>query len=233
MTISWLRLEQYHLGELGPEQRAEVEAALAADPETRARLDAIEADARALPPLDLDRPDSGLPLPPEDETLEAPRGEVVSLSAWRRAAAVAGVLAAAALALVLVRPPEPLHETPAARVAWKGGELAIDLDRQRDGQVQPHPTAFQPGDRFRVRLSCPPGERDWVVRVEQGQELAEPLGAGTTGCGNGVVLPGAFTLDGLQDATVCAGVDEGVEALRRGALSDEGVVCIELHALGD
>ncbi len=39
----WL-LEQYHLGELGPDQRARVELALANDPSVKGRLDALAAD---------------------------------------------------------------------------------------------------------------------------------------------------------------------------------------------
>lgn len=45
MIQDWM-LERYRLNELAPAERAEVDRALAADPQVRARLDALEADSQ-------------------------------------------------------------------------------------------------------------------------------------------------------------------------------------------
>ena len=113
MTVSWLLLERYALDDVSADERASVEAALAADPEASRRLAQIRSDARPLPPLALG-PDSGLPLP-EPQT---PRGRG---RWWGVAAGMA--LAAGLLFAVRAGPP---GSSGAGGV--RGGELVLSLE---------------------------------------------------------------------------------------------------------
>jgi hypothetical protein len=207
--ISWLRLEHFHLGEAPPEEHRLVTEHLATCPACRARLTEIEDDTRTLPPL---------PLPER-----AP-----AVSWWRWFALGAPVLAAA-VALVLLIPPAA-RDLPGPRVTYKGGELALDLVRERGQQASP--TTFVDGDRFQVLLTLPPGGMAWDLVVLQEGEAFFPLEGGISPGGNRVPV-GAFTLTGPGDALVCAVAGEeqpsrktmraeGAEAL------GEGAVCVRL-----
>ncbi|MCB9779699.1 MAG: hypothetical protein H6742_14130 [Alphaproteobacteria bacterium] len=208
MTVSWLRLEQYALGELPPDQAAAVEAALAADPDARARLQAIREDARALAPLDLSLPDSGLPLPDEgtveeelgeeelgEEELGEDGGEVVSL--WPRVFGGVALLAAAAAVLVAVLP----GEESAVEAGFKGGELVMSVEADHGGDVVA-------GDRIQVRVTCAPGERDAALRAD-----GEVVWEGALACGNRVRLPGAWTVDGPTELCLRVGEEEVCEVV--------------------
>jgi len=191
--ISWLRLEHYHIGELPPDVHNQVQAHLDDCPHCREMLAEIEDDARTLPPLPL--PDASPAQP------------------WYRRLsilfpAVAGPALVAAIALILVLPPTTHPDLPGPRVAYKGGELAIDLVRERAGVVRPGPKAYQDGDRFSVLVTTPPGEHAWdLVVLQQGQAFF-PLESGATPGGNRVTV-GAFTLTGPGEVSVCVMVDEG------------------------
>jgi hypothetical protein len=210
--VSWLRLERYHLRELPPDERQKLAEHLCACPTCRAQLRQIEDDERTLPPLDLPAP-----------ARAAPR--------WRWLAFGAPILAAAVV-LVLVLPPAS-PERPAARVAWKGGELALALVREREGVVQADPDSYRDGDRFAVLLTLPPGEHGWDLVVLQEDEASFPLAGGTTSGGNRVPL-GAFVLTGPGDAAVCAVAGEERptrERLRAEGVAalGEGAVCVGLR----
>jgi len=239
VTVSWLELERFALGELDPERRRGIEAALAADPSLRARLASIEADSRPLPSLpgladDLPLPaDSGEPLPDPDAG-----GEVVVLRRWRPLLGGAALLAAAAAALVVQLPNTASAEFPAPSTTWKGGELSLRLDRARAGSVRAGATRFVDGDRIAVRLTCPPGARPWDLAVYQAGEAFFPLDtADDITCGNLVALPGAFLPTGPDALIVCAAVGEAAD---RGALDEglaaltgvDGVVCQRLEPGG-
>ncbi|MCB9744792.1 MAG: hypothetical protein H6740_19530 [Alphaproteobacteria bacterium] len=212
---SWLQLERRLLGELSEAEAAEVDAIGAS------AIEALRADLWELPPLDLERPDSGQPLP-DDPAPVVP----LRLAGW------GALLALAAMALLWVALPQP-QAPPPGQVQWKGGELALDLDRSRGGEITEHATRFLPGDRLRARLTCPPGERPWRLLVFQGGEVSEPLDdSAPLACANRAVLPGAFTLDSAAPAWVCAVVDAVDEvALREGPAGlPEGSVCVGLEA---
>ncbi len=202
--ISWLRLEHYHIGELPPDQHSQVQAHLDGCPHCRGMLAEIEEDARTLPPL---------PLPDASPT-----------QPWYRRLhllfpAVAGPVLVAALALILVLPPTTDPELPDARVAYKGGELAIDLVRDRAGVIRPSPKAYQDGDRFSVQITTPPGEHAWDLVVLQEGQAFFPLEPGTTPGGNSVTV-GAFELTGPGAASVCVMVGDG--RIDRGTLERRG-----------
>jgi hypothetical protein len=127
---------------------------------------------------------------------------------WFGAGAVT-LAAAAAILLIVLRPARPLPvaapEPPPARVAVKGGELAIELVREHAGSTATDPARFADGDRFKVLLTCPPGERPVDVMVEQDGVRGFPLAARTIPCGNRVALEGAFSISGSwAPVTVCA-----------------------------
>jgi hypothetical protein len=227
-AISWLTLERYALGELPADEAAQVAAAVAESDDLRARLEAIQADARDLPPLDLTRPDSGLPLPPPVTSVE--EAEVVPLVPRRRWGVWgAGLMAAAAALAVVFLPPQPESALPPATTTWKGGELSLVVDRSRDGSVEEDVDTFRDGDTLQLRLTCPPGERAWSAVVFQGEETARPLPDDTSlQCGNAVRLPGAFTVTGAETVEVCVAVDSTVD--ERPNADTEGVVCRTVSA---
>jgi len=176
--MNWLELERQALGELPPAPDGAVALGLAR----------IQADRREPPPLDLSRPDSGLPLPPlpPRPARRAPRLVVGAL-----------LLLAAALSLVVLPPSLP---------GFKGGEPTLRLERQRDGARDARD--FRPGDRFQARLSCPPGEHDWTLHAEQDGRV-ELLGSGRLSCANGLRLPVGWTIDGGGPARICLRLDGG------------------------
>lgn len=221
---SWLRLELYALGELSPREADEVAAGLAHSEESRQCLERIQSDARTLPRLPA--PDS------------APGG---LLAWWRRVrartwfgwTAMATATAALLLALVLQRQGtdgrehEPVTATT-SRIRVKGGDVVIDLVRERNGAVSHEPLDFAPGDRFKVLVTCPDSMRlRGKVEVQQGGESSFPLSPADEACGNRVALPGAFRITGHAPVAVCFTFD-GPMAQGRGASGS--TVCAHLDA---
>lgn len=103
VPVSWLRMEQYALGELTSPERAEIAGHLAACDRCRARADAIEHDVRALQPL---------AEPALAPTRKSIRRRHQRWAAWAVAAAV--------VAVASLRPAdEPL--IGGRRIAVKGG----------------------------------------------------------------------------------------------------------------
>lgn len=186
--VSWLRLEQFARARVDAAIRDHVEAC----PACRACLDEIERDVVALPPL----------------AIPAPR----TRRAWWRWAVPAGLaVAAAAVALLVLRPRDP-STTPAREdvMQVKGiGALEIDVVRERDGVVRDDVTTFAAGDRWKVVITC---AADHVVSVETsvieaGATASDaPLAPARLVCGNRIPLAGAFTLTGTRVHRVCVHV---------------------------
>jgi len=186
--LSWLLLEQLHLGELEARAAAKARAHLAACAACSEELAAIaEDDARPLPALPTTA--TSPPRPP----------------ALRRAAPfVFGALAAAAAFVLFVRRPSPMGDAvPAARV--KGGEVALTLVRDDDTTVAEAGGSYRDGDRFKAAVSCPPRlTATWDLVVYERGEASFPLSpTSTLACGNGVPLPGAFRVTGRERLVVC------------------------------
>jgi hypothetical protein len=142
--IPRLELERWALGRLDPESQVALETMGRADPQLQARMDRVRDElARAsqdLPPLAL----------PEEDEREA------ALPRWRswRLPALGGLVlaATAALALVLIHPPEQQPD------AWRGGEVMdIELVRVRAGQAQSQGALVsgRAGDRLQIVVSPP------------------------------------------------------------------------------
>jgi hypothetical protein len=112
--------------------------------------------------------------------------------------------AASAAALLLVL---RLAETtsPSARVRIKGGELALEIVREHAGGTGLDPGQITGGDRFQIRVSCPAGAAMyWDVIIFQAGKRYFSLAAATRlTCANAITLPGAFSLDGADEARVC------------------------------
>jgi hypothetical protein len=213
--ISWLLLERYALGELGPEERADVEARLAASEVDRACLAEIRADNSELPalPSSVTAP-ARLRAVPAASAKAAP-GPVARPSRARhvRWIAATGTLCAAAASLLVVvrtRPtgdelatPTPQTQAPALPDdGIKGAEVSLRLISDRQGT---DPKMFTSGERFKLELSCPP-RLGAALRlfVFQGEQVFEPLPlTAPLACGNLVPWPGAFALDGSDAADVC------------------------------
>lgn len=224
--VSWLRLERYYLGELPKEEAEAVERAIAADPETRECFESIERPVRLNPrpelPLRAELPAPESPLATRRrlrDTLESPWPTLV-------------LAAAAALFLyVSIRPATQPDGAPPARFHVKGGDVAIELVRERHGVVTQNPVSFADGDRFKVMLTCPPSMTDmFEVFVIQGQDVSRPLAPlGAVACGNGVPLPGAFSLTGPLPSSVC--VAWGKAAATEGRLGSKQVASLNGSAV--
>lgn len=185
--VSWLRLERYALGELDADAAAAVEGHVVDCPACRACLTRIERDDVAL-----------LPLPAAPRThARAPW--------WRRwvpAGGAALVAAAAALLLIVWLSGDRDREPRGGAV--KGEALAVELVREHAGTTAADPALFRDGDRFSVRITCPPGAGDVGLEVEQAGVVARPIAVPADfTCGNRVALPGAFRVTGTDPVQVC------------------------------
>jgi hypothetical protein len=199
--VSWLRLEQYVLGELPSNVQTQVERHLEVCESCRTCLETIRCDDMALPPLPIERgPRASV------ETKALPRGWL-PLGPWPWRVALAGG-ALAALALLLwpstQTDPEDFHALPPARIRIKGGDVSLGLVREHAGSIALDPDRFATDDRFKVLLTCPPGsEWHWELVVWQAGAVSFPLERGSSPCGNRLALPGAFRLTAAVPAQVC------------------------------
>ena len=180
--ISWPRLETY----AAQRDDASIGEHIAACTACRSCLDSIERDVVALPPL------AAITAPPR-------------VRWWRITVPAFGALAAAAILVFVLRPREAQVTD---RVAIKGvGIVVLDVVRERDGVIRTDVRTFAPGDRWKVIVTCPP-ERNVSIDVtvaERGADHVDrPLAPAQLVCGNGVTVPGAFTLTGSLPNTLCA-----------------------------
>jgi hypothetical protein len=194
--ISWLRLERHALGLVTAAERLTIGVHLARCPACSACMQRIEGGGDLL----------RLPLPAAPVAARLP-GE--RRRAWRFALACLGAL----IVLVwLVHRPARDQDGAAA--------LALELVRVgADGQ-QREPTHFAPGDRFRVLLSCAPGQQGALELVvyRDGQRSFPWPTQRLERCGQRRTLPGAFSIDGASATSVCA-VPEGSSPLARQTLA--------------
>ena len=121
---------------------------------------------------------------------------------------------AAAIALLLVWPRRP-EQTD--RVVVKGvGEVILGLVRERDGVIRNDATTFLPADRWKVVVTCPPAAAAWVLVDVEGDH---PLAPARVACGNRVVIPGAFSLNGATNR-IC------VQVAKDAVLADAPRACL-------
>lgn len=189
--ISWLRLERH---------------ALASRPDRGVddHLAACPACARCL----ADIRGSQIELPRLVVPATAPRRE---RRPWLRWVVPATALAAAALIALVVIPRRDSDggggdewlEGPKVRV--KGvGVVELGLVRERDGTIRNDVETYAPGDRFKVVVTCPPEGDVWIdVEVRDNGAIDRPLAPAHTGCGNRVVVPGAFSITGDRPNQIC------------------------------
>lgn len=218
--ISWLTLERHGLGELDVEQARVVDEHLSDCDVCRSCFQSVQAEfvLVALPAFEA---------PPVDPAEREPG----FFQRLRWAFVVATAAAAAILLLILLPLGKQVgSELPRARLAIKGGELAITLIRNRDGVVVVQPKRFLPRDAFKVEVTCPPAAplRGDVVVVQAGK-LSFPLReAAPLDCGNRKPLSGAFRIEGTAEVAVCLIVkpDDG-QAIDRSRLKKKGVGALE------
>ena len=194
--LSWLVMEQYHLGELPPTERERVRQHLEHCPGCAKCMDSIENSSIRLKPLP-----------------EISAGFTASVvRQWKWHVSVAAVVVASAVMLIVLQPfvtrPVSLNVPPAS-MGYKGGDLAIGLTRYRSTTVEENPSRFMDGDAFTVRVTCPPiGNVPYDVSVFQGKDVFFPLdNREALNCGNMVALTGGFSLTGSTATTICVTID--------------------------
>jgi hypothetical protein len=129
---------------------------------------------------------------------------------------------AAAVALVLWRgagtgpSPDRARREDVARI--KGvGEVVLGVVRERAGAVRLDARTYAPGDRWKVVVTCPPAASAWVdVAVHDAGGVDHPLAPARIGCGNGVALPGAFSITGGRTNRVCVRIGAAAAPDRAG-----------------
>jgi hypothetical protein len=189
--VSWLRLEQYALGELEA-ARTEIGDHVAACPACAACLARIEAEAKA-----------------ELPALPSPGPRAVQRARFSRRSFVAigsGLALAAAALLALGRwTPGPDTHGDGDGVGIKGDAIAFTLVRDDEAIFAEAGGTFRGGDRFKALVTCPPGARaHFDLVVYDGSGASFPLAAAEAlACGNQVPLPGAFRVTGAESVRVC------------------------------
>lgn len=227
--ISWLRLEQYALGEA--KDHDEIARHVAACAACREALAQIESDAGVVPV-----PVPALPPPPSRTATTALRPP-----AWRRAVLASGSALALAAAVVLVLGHREVGNGGGGVDRVKGVGVGFELVRDDDMLLAEAGGTFKDGDRFKALVSCAPGARvrfDLVVYDDAAGLASFPLDVPEDfACGNGVPLPGAFRLRGQTPLRVCLAWAEDApdrDALARmrtvGAVVGPRFACKELLA---
>lgn len=195
--ISWLKLEQYHLGELSDDAAAAIEEHLSGCDACRSCMDRIEA-GRVLKPL----PD------------------VEPVSIWNRFRLPLRLAAAMALILLglAIYPlfPHQGDRTEAEGVAIRGGESTLTVLRERKGSVVENPATYRDGDRFSLRLTTSATTVMWDTVVISDKEVYFPMEAPLfLSFHNQFPLPGAFRLSDMAAVTICAFPSEGMDDRER------------------
>ena len=211
--LSWLALERYVLDELTADERALVDARLAASADDRARLAEILNDHSELPAL-----------PSGQAATSVPSLGDARKRRRRRVWFAASASACAAAAALLLWARGASHPSDAYD-GVKGSDVSLRLVSERQGAL---PQAFADGERFKVEVTCPPQLGPALrLLIFQGDERFEPLPRPPDfACGNLVAWPGAFALDGDAPADVCVYWGDA-EAPARQELGD-AAVCARL-----
>lgn len=205
--ISWLRLEQYQLGDLDDDARSATRDHLATCEACRATWEQIAEDDRPLP-----------------QPRELPVRAVVPLPRRTRRwqATGAAALAAAAAWLLFARPPATMmHETNRT----KGAAETWTLVREDGASFSEEDVTYRDGDRFRVRFTCSrssPIDVDLAVFGSSAHEPAFPIAPQAVACGNDMDLRGAFRVSGEPRARICLLWNE-VGAVDRARVQREGI----------
>jgi len=189
--ISWLRLEQYFLGELDDAGSAAVQAHVRGCAACAECLRRIEAD------------DASMPLPPPIDVKSSPASN--AKVSFLRVLPVVGTLAAAAVALLVVKGRDGI-ESPnrADEQRIKGSEIALTLVREDGGRVDEPASFYREGDTFKALVTCPPGmSAGWDLIVYEGGQPTFPLESAHVTCGNDAPFPGAFRIVGHERETIC------------------------------
>ena len=235
--ISWLRLEQYALTVAATADAADIDAHVAQCAACREALESLRADTMALPalPVFATQPTAAAAsaTPAAQRTGEviaigSARAKPASSQRWRAPLILAPILAAAAAGMLWLRSTRnnasPANVTAAlhATTSIKGvGDLALQLARDRDGNVQTNVTTFRPGDRWKALLTCAPSTANagtpsevWadvvVLEIIDGNPVAEfPQPPTQLSCGNAVAVPGAFAITGARNNIICVTLGVG------------------------
>jgi hypothetical protein len=195
--VSWLRLEQHVIL-----HDAKVAEHVAACEACRACLTEIERDVVALP---------GLVVPERRRPW------------WHLA--LPALAAAVVLLLVLVWPHRDWR--PEVTTIKGVGEVAIDVIRERGGNVREDVRTFAQNDRWKVVVTCPPDKGAWMfttVTDESGTDY--PMKPQHISCGNRVVLPGAFTISGNLPNRICVRVSVDELKVRPPRERDADLACL-------
>lgn len=141
-----------------------------------------------------------------------------------------------ALGLVLLTPKHNDLRYPPPSIAIKGGDLALTVVREREGRIVENPILFAQGDRFSLRITCPPqGSVQWEAVVFQNDRVYFPLEAGKIlNCGNHRPLRGAFRLTGNAPTQICVSIGDKLpsrKAIVRNGIDalPQNTVCTELR----
>jgi hypothetical protein len=231
--VSFLRLERYLLGELAEHERVRVHAHLGECAACRSCFDELIATEVQLPsllPTTVDRLASPLP-----DIVPIDRSRAVRHVAFARWSVGGATLALAAAMFLMLHVGEDRVVLPSATTRIKGGELALVLVRERDGDIARDPTVFDARDRIEASVSCPPSAApaywDFVV-LQAGRAFFPLRNAAPISCANDVALPGAFRLTGKDSATVCIVLSDRVldrHQLSRGAAAfPKSTACLTL-----
>ncbi|HEY0252848.1 MAG TPA: hypothetical protein VGC41_15035 [Kofleriaceae bacterium] len=174
--ISWPRLERH---------------ALAADPAIARHLTQCPACQQCLE--EITRDVVALPV------LVVPAKKPARFRWWY---ALVPVLAAAAI-LVAIWPRQHAENITSIKGV---GDVTLGVVRERRGAITEDATTFAPGDRWKLVITCAPGhETQITVDVTDATTIDHPLAPAELACGNRIVLPGAFELNGGANR-VCAHV---------------------------
>jgi hypothetical protein len=163
-------LGAYALGDLGPEERAGVEAHLEGCAECRAEADSLDSVARLLPLADLDRFSRPAPLPSPDlgkeiaATIDRERRVVQRRRRWRFGFALSGGAAVAAAVLAIVVLPSGGSGSPEQHVEFgtlpDGIKIYATLEPHAYGtEIHMYVKGVRSGTLCHVYLRGPRGER--------------------------------------------------------------------------
>ena len=245
--ISWLRLEQYVLAATVAADAAAIDAHVAQCAACRVALETVQADAIVLPALPTQQRTG------EVIALASARSKPTTAKRWLTPLLLAPVLAAAAAGVLWLRT-GPFNDeatlpttktSPHATTSIKGvGQLALQLARDRRGQVQTNVTTFRTGDRWKALLTCAPLAANsgttnqlWadvaVLEIVDGIPVADfPQPPTQLRCGNAVAIPGAFAITGMRPNLICVTLGVGApidrEAIAAQGWQGASIVCSEV-----
>lgn len=187
--ISWLKLEQYHTGDLQEKHQQDIAGHLSVCTSCNGKYQQIVLDNRPLRPLSI-------------EADPKTRYALMSSFAWGFGATAA----IAALVFILFIPKSDIPGSfPKHRIIYKGGDVVLSLARERQGRVVQDPKTYRDGDRFRLFLTSPKlGPISVDVAVFQEDKVFFPYpNRQNIMSGNRVPLAGAFRVTGDITTTIC------------------------------